>query len=209
VLAQDARQLVDRPEHADAHDPRMPLARVVVDEPDRRVVEHSRPLHLLHDQASRVTRADDEHFLAARDHGQAGPLDHRAREQARARDEREREEQVGGGDRPRQADAVHRRDEVDGQVGDEARDDDAARGRPHVANRDVPPPAVVEAEGDEDRELDRNDDQDRLAEQMRIVDRQPVVEPQLEGEPPGQRDDRPVDEHLPDPVWRDEAAHQS
>ena len=88
MLAQHVRQLVDRAEHADAHDPRVPLARVVVDEPDRRVVEHPRALHLLDDQAARVAGADDDHLLAARDHRQAaGPLDRRAREEARAHDE--------------------------------------------------------------------------------------------------------------------------
>ena len=102
VLAQDLRHLVDRAEHTDAHDPRVPFARVVVDEPDRRVVEHPRPLHLLHDQASRVAGADDDDLLAAGDHGQAArPLHRRAGEEPRAHDEREGEEEIGGGDRPR------------------------------------------------------------------------------------------------------------
>jgi hypothetical protein len=200
VLAQHARQLVDRAQHADAHDPRVPLPRVVVDEPDRRVVEHPRPLHLLHDQSAGVARADDDHLLAARHHHQPRPLDHRAREETRARDECEREEQVDRRDRPRQPDAVHRRHEVDGHVGHETRDDDAARGRPHVADRDVAPPAVVEAERDEDDELDRDDDQDRPAEERDVEDRPLVVEAQREREPPRERDDRRVDEHLPEPV---------
>ena len=79
-----------------------------------------------------------------------------------------------GGDRPRQAEAVHRLDEVDGQVRDQAGDDDAAGGRPHVPDRDVAPPAVVEAEGDEDDELDPDDEPDRPVEQLRYLGGSPL-----------------------------------
>ena len=164
VLTEDARQLVDRAEDANAHDPCVPLARVVVDEPDRGVVEHPRALHLLHDHAARVAGADDDHLLAARHHCQARALHRGAGEEARAQDEGEREEEVDRGDRPRQPEAVHRLEQVDGQVGDEARDDDASDRRPHIADRDVAPPAVVEAEGDEDDQLDPDDEQDRPVE---------------------------------------------
>ena len=67
VLADEPRQLGHRPEHADAEDARVPLARVVVDETDRRVREHARALHLLDDEAAGVARADDDDLLAAGD----------------------------------------------------------------------------------------------------------------------------------------------
>ena len=106
---------------------------------------------------------------------------------------------------------MHRRDEVDGHVRDEAGNDDAAGDRPHVPDRDVAPPAVVEAEGDEDEELDREDEQDRPVEKVLIarVMRQPVVEAELEGQPPRGGDDHRIDEELPDPVRRDQVAHQT
>ncbi len=67
VVAQDVRELVRRPEHADAVDAEVLLARVVVDDPDRRVAELARALHLLDHELTRVAGADDDHFLAAGD----------------------------------------------------------------------------------------------------------------------------------------------
>src|SRR5581483_1695898 len=99
-------------------------------------------------------------------------------------------------------------DEIDGQVGDERGDDDAAGDHPHVAERRVAPPAVVEARGDEDDQLERDDEEDRPAEQVRIRDVEPVIEAELEREPPRRRDDRRVHEELPDAVRREEAAHR-
>ena len=63
----------------------------------------------------------------------------------------------------RQPRGVHGRERVEHEVGEQRRDRDAARGAPHVARRDVAPPAVVEAEDDERRQLDRDDDRDRPA----------------------------------------------
>ena len=77
---------------------------------------------------------------------------------------------------------------------------DAAHRRPHVADRDVPPPAVVEAEEHEHDELDRHDDEDRAAEERVVVARHALVEAQLEGEVPRECDQAPVGDELPDPV---------
>ena len=60
----------------------------------------------------------------------------------------------------RHAQAVQRR-EVEDEVDEQRRDGDAARDAPHVPRGDVAPPAVVEAEGDEDDELDADDERDR------------------------------------------------
>ena len=196
VLAHEARQLAHRPENADAEDARVPLALVVVDEADRRVREQARALHLLDDQAARVTGPDDDDLLAASDDAAARSLHHRACEQPCAGDECERDEEVGGRDRARQPHVVHRRGEIDGDVGDERRDDNAARGAPHVAHRDVTPPAAVEAEEQEHRHLDDDDEQDRPPQQRVVVDRQPVVEAQLEREEPRDGDDRRIGQDL-------------
>ena len=90
--------------------------------------------------------------------------------------------------------------EVDGEVGDDACGRDAARRPPHVAGGDVTPPPVVEAERDEDRELDCDDDEDRVDHQAVVRARDALVEPQPEREPPGSRNQRGVREQLPEPV---------
>ena len=50
------------------------LARVVVDEADRREGEQPVALHLAHEQLAGVAGADDDHLLAARHDPAAGPL---------------------------------------------------------------------------------------------------------------------------------------
>ncbi len=67
AVAQELGQLVGRAEHADPVQAEVLLARVVVDEPDRRVAERRVAEHLAQDQLRGVARADDEHLLAARD----------------------------------------------------------------------------------------------------------------------------------------------
>ena len=64
----------------------------------------------------------------------------------------------------------------------------------------------MEAEHEEDRELDHDDEHDRAAQQRVVVDRQAVVEAQLEREHPGDGDDRRVRDQLQQPVPPD-AAH--
>jgi hypothetical protein len=193
------RQIVRRPEHADPVQADVLLARVVVDQPDRRVAEPRRLQHLANHELGRVTRADDDHFLAARDQrGRAGPFDQAPRDQSRARHEREQDQPVEHGDRARQREAADGMCEVDDEVGENARDGDAARRAPHVPRRDVAPPAVVEAERDEHRELDRDDDEDRVDHEPVVRPRHALVEAQPEREPPGERDQRRVGQKLPE-----------
>ena len=90
--------------------------------------------------------------------------------------------------------------EVDGEVGDDARGRHATGSTPHVAGGNVTPPTVVEAERDEDRELDRDDDEDRVDHQPVVRARYALVEPQPERKPPGNRDQRGVREQLPEPM---------
>ena len=92
-------ELVGRAEHPDAVDAEVALARVVVDEADRRVGEPRVALHLADDELAGVAGADDEHLLAARDDPAFGALDQRAREQPRAGDERQQQQVVERDDR--------------------------------------------------------------------------------------------------------------
>ena len=78
------------------------LARIVVDEADRRVVQLPVALHLADHQLAGVARADDQHLLAVRDETRLRPLDQRPCEQPRAGDEREQEQIVERGDAARQ-----------------------------------------------------------------------------------------------------------
>ena len=99
------------------------------------------------------------------------------------------------------------RGEVDDEAGDEAGDRHAAHGGPHVARRDVAPPAVVEAEEDEDRELHDDDDRERAPEQRLVVRRDPRrVEAQAEGEVPRGDDQAGVGGKLPEAVPVDHEA---
>src|SRR5439155_673882 len=81
------------------------------------------------------------------------------------------------------------------------RHDDATRGSPHVARRDVAPPAVVEAEDDEHRELDPEHDRERLPrEEVLVEGRDRLVEADPEREPPCDCDQDRVGDQIEDPV---------
>jgi len=201
VVAQDVRQLLGRAEDADAVDAQVLLARVVVDQPDRRVAELAVALHLADRELARVAGADHQHLLAAGDEtAGTGARDHAAGEQARAGDQPEEEQPVHHRHRARQPHLSHGRNEVDGQAGDERGSGYAAHGRPHVADGHVAPPAVVETEEDEDDELDRNHDQDRPAEQRVVVARHALVEAQREGQVPREGNQPRIGDELPNPV---------
>ena len=198
------RELVGRAEDAHAVQPKILLARVVVDDPDRRVAEGARLLHLADHELAGVTGADDDHLLAACDEARrARPLEDRAREQARAGHEREQEQPVENRDPARQPSCVGRREEVDDEAGRERGDGDSARRAPHVPRGHVSPPAVVEPEGGEDAELDRDDEEDRPPVDELVVEGRDLfvrVEAQLEREEPRDGDQSGVGGELPDPV---------
>src|SRR5207344_589927 len=94
----------------------------------------------------------------------------------------------------------------------EAGDRDAPCGAPHVSRRDVAPPAVVEAERGEDRELDHDHEQhgppvdELLVEGRDALER---VEAQLEREQPGDGDEDAVGGDLPDPVAVHRRSHRT
>jgi hypothetical protein len=208
AVAEDVRELVGRAEDADPVQAHVPLARVVVDEPDRRVAERGRAQHLLQHQLGRVAGTDEDHLLAPRhDRAALRALDDRPRQHPRAGDEGEREQAVDHPHRARDLRRVHV-EEGEDEEGDEARRDDAARRAPHVARRDVAPPAVVEAEEREDGELDRGDEAEQLpGDVLLVVDRQELVEAEPEREPPGRDDDDEVGRELRQPVAVERAPH--
>ncbi len=67
AVAKQVRELVRRAEDTDPVQAQVLLARVVVDQADRRVAERRRAQHLAQHQLSGVTGADDDHLLTARD----------------------------------------------------------------------------------------------------------------------------------------------
>ena len=94
-VADQLRQVGRRAEHADPVQAQVALARIVVDDPDRRVAEARVPQHLLDHELRGVAGPDDDRLLAAgHDLPRERPLDQRPGEQARPGDERETEEQV-------------------------------------------------------------------------------------------------------------------
>ncbi len=208
LLAQDAAQIVGPAENADAVHAKPLLPRIVVDETDRRRPCRRRLQHLLDDHLGRVACADDDHFLPTRNETLARrALEDRPGEHPRSRDEGEQEQPVHDGDRPRQADLLVRGNEVDDEARDEACHGDAAHRRPHVARRDVAPPAVVEAEEDEDAELDDDHDRQRAPQERLVVGRDlRRVEAQAEREVPRHGDEDCVGGELPQAVAVDHRA---
>ena len=184
------------------------LARVVVDEPDRRVAERRVPQHLAENQLCCVACADDEHLLAAHDERARGrSLDDRPREKAHAHDEGEQEEQIDDPDAARNGRGMEVEDREHDEGGDHG-NGPAAQDAPHVLRRDVPPPAVVEAEGDEDRQHDPDHEDDDVPLQVAVVVDGPVgVEADVPGEHPGGGDERRVDGDLPQTMPVDGRAH--
>ena len=67
TLAKEPRQLVGRPQHAHSVQAQVLLARVVVDETDRRVSERRVAQHLAQHQLRGITGSDDHHLTATRD----------------------------------------------------------------------------------------------------------------------------------------------
>ena len=200
VVAQDLGQLVGRAEDADPLDSVVLLARVVVDEADRRRSEAAVALELAHDQLPGVAGADHEHFVTACDETGSRPFDQRPGEQACARDERQQQQVVERSDAAGEARRMLGREGVQHEVREQRRDGDAPRRAPHVAGRDVPPPAVVEAEENEDRKLDDDHDREHAPrEEVLVVARRRLVETQEVRQAPGGRDQRRVEGELPEP----------
>ena len=187
------------------------LLGVVVDEADRRVGERTVAADLADEQLAGIAGADDQHLFPVRDEPGLRALEQRAREQARAGDEREQQQEVDRGDAARQRRGVLGREREQHDVGQHRADRDAARDAPHVARRDVAPPAVVEAAGDEGREVDRDHDPDHLPrEELPVEGRDVLVEAEEERQTPRDQDQHRVGQQLPEAVPGDgERGHAS
>ena len=192
-------------------DPEVLLARIVVDQADRRVPDGRVLEHFAQDELGRITGADDDDLLAARDDRARGrAFDDRAREQARTGHEREQEQHVNDPDPARDAGRVEVESGED-EVGGDPGGGHAAHRVPHVPRGHVPPPAVVEAEGDEDRQRDPDDENDDVPLEVAVVVHRPRValEADEPGENPRSRDESGVDHDLPKTVSVHRRAHQA
>ena len=111
------------------------------------------------------------------------------------------EEPVDGDDPARHGQFVDRAPEVDDDHSHDRPDRDREDRPPHVPDGDVPPPVLVEAEEDEDSELNAHDDrEDRRREELVVARRHALVEAHLEGEIPRKREKGGVGRDLPDSV---------
>ncbi len=136
-----------------------------------------------------------------------GPFDERPREQAHAHHEREQDQKVDDPDSARDLGGMEVEQSEDEECGHD-RHRDAAQDAPHVLRRDVPPPAVVEAESDEDREHDPDDEHDDVPLEVAVVIARPVsVEAHVPGEHPRRGDEGRVDDDLPEPMSVDGGSH--
>ncbi len=210
AIAEEVPELVGRPQHADPVQAQVLLPRIVVDEADRRVAERRRTQHLAEDLLGRISGPDDDDFLASRDHGaDRGPLDQRAGKEPRAGDEGQQEQEVDDPDPARNPRGMEVEQREDEERGDRGRSH-ASGGAPDVTRRDVPPPAVVEAGGDEDRDRDRDDEQHDVPIQVAaVVDRRLLIEPEVPRQEPGGYDERCVHADLPQPVPVDRRSHDA
>ena len=196
-LAQHARQVGAGAAHPGALDAQAALARVVVDQADRRVAQLAVALHLAQQRVAGVPGAADQHLAAAAHQlGARRALDDAAHREARAADERQREHEVED-----QHPARHRHQVVGAPLRQDGRDQQA-RGRRgehdrlQVAQAREAPPLGVEAHRDEGDDLDRHDDRERRGEESLVAPGDVSVEPEVEGQPEGGGDEPRVDRDL-------------
>ncbi len=207
LLAEDVPEVRGGAEHLHAVEAQVLLAAVVVDDPDRGVSEGGVAQHLLDDALTRIARADDDRFPPA-GHDVRGrrALQDRAGSEPRAGDEREAEQKV---ERPHPDGHARGMD-----VEDEEHEPDRERGerhstqdRPHVSRRYVSPPAVVDAGGGEDRQLENDGENDDLRVEVTVVIHRPrCLEAKLPGDDPGSGDQRRIDGDLPQRVTGEQPA---
>jgi hypothetical protein len=102
-VIEHARKLGGRAQHLEAVDAHAALARVVVYEPDRRLTQLRRALHLARDELTCFARSYDQDLAPLREHGAARrALDDAAHREPYAPDQRRGQEQVHRSHRARQ-----------------------------------------------------------------------------------------------------------
>ena len=160
------------------------LARIVVAEANRRHPKRAVGKHLADDDGSRIASPDDEHLAAAWEQ-RAPTLKDRAGNCTNANRAEQQQQEVDHEDAARR-----RRSNGWEQVGVERDDHDSnqrgAQQQANVAERDVAPPARIEAIEYENRDRQHHNPWQGRPEQRVRPDRHDV-ETQLEREPPGRR----------------------
>ena len=193
VLGDERRQVVDPPEHGRAAHAEPDLGDVVVHEADDREPEAAAALDLLEEPDARRSRADDEGpRLDRRRPGAAALLACEPDTDAHADHENGGEQEVEKEDRPWET-----REAAD----EDDRGQEERRGE-HVAAHDVlevthahvPPPAPGEPEGREARELAAEQHRQQRDDDGHVALGQREVEAQREGEHPGHRRERQVEQ---------------
>ena len=206
-VVEHAPQLLRAAQHLQpAVDPRVLLARVVVDEADRAEAEVGVAQDLAQQQPAAVAGAHDQHRAgvarcppAAQRPlvGQVRGVAHGAHE-----DEQEQaEEHEHAGRHGQRHVALGREDLLRLERGDVGHERDHARrdglaDQQVLALRRVPHPVPVEAEQREDEDAAADRERDRAREQVLVAGRDPAVEPQAVGEEIGQRDQARVQRDL-------------
>ena len=198
------------PANPHALDPQAPLARVVVEEPDRHEAELAVAHDLAHDHPPALPRPGDQDralaLAAAAERRQRAALVDAARDRARTptrntsassanrmitpfgRTDRDGVPVAGSGGRaagPRRATTVQQDDH-----------DDRAHHRLVVALPGVAPAALVDPAQDQHGKAPERHPPDRRVAQVRVARRRSAVEAQLEGEVVRERDQRTVDREL-------------
>jgi hypothetical protein len=172
------------------------LTRIVVHESDRRLAELRTSLHLARDKLARLSTADDQHLLTLGQHrATRGSLDHAADRQPHPPDQDHGQEQIDRGDRAGQIVVGRRQDEQPShqdQAGGRCRLQD----RLEIAQPDIAPPLLIEAESREYRDLAQHHEGNRLPEQILVAGRNALVKPQQEGTEVGKREQRRIRQNL-------------
>ena len=198
---EDARQLAGRAEHLVARHAHALLARVVVDEADRRGAQPRVAAQLEGDLLAAVPGAHDQDLVGGplEDRPARRALDQRPHGEARARREHERQQEVEREDRSRRVVAADREEEEHDDHADR-RDHDRLQDRLEVALIDEAPELRIEPEQREDHQLHDDDQDDRLLEQAVVARRDRPVEAQAVGEVVGEPQKCGVDADLTDPA---------
>ena len=171
---EDRLDLVRRAQDLEAEQAHPPLARVVVDEPDRARAEVGVELHLANDHLAAGPGADDQDLApSAARASPRGALGDEAAGHSRAADEQKREHEVDHDDRARERVVEWLGDGEDDQHRG-ARDGDRSQDQPQVRESVVAPPLLVQAEDVEDQDLAERDEADRCPEHRRVALRDPV-----------------------------------
>ncbi|GBD45252.1 hypothetical protein HRbin41_00052 [bacterium HR41] len=177
-VVEDPRQIVGAAEHFQPGDAHPALARVVVDEADRRTGELGVAAQLGSNLLPPVAGADDQHRARCpfEERASQRSLDHqRTHQEARPAEQREGEQQIERDHAARRIDAPRREHERRGDDRDRA-DHDRAHERVEVALVDVAPEFRVGAEQRQHHDLESHHQRQRGEQEVAVARGDAVVE---------------------------------